>query len=572
MAEPLDRPDHLRAALGAFKSAFVAIAVFSGFINLLLLTGSFFMLLVYDRVLPSRSLPTLFGLLIFAAVLYGFQAGLDMIRSRVLARISMGMDEFVGMRIVGTLLAAPPGATSGDGMGALRDLDQVRGFMASIGPAALLDLPWMPLYILICFLFHPLIGITALVGALILIGLTVLTDTASRAPSQASARSATARNRIAEAGRRNAEALQAMGMVDTVASMWSVANQAFLNDQRKLSDVTGFYGSISKAVRMLLQSAILAVGAYLVVNQNATGGIMIAGSILMARALAPVELAISQWRSFVAARQSWKRLQGLLNAIPEASEPVELPAPKNWLRVENLSVVPPGAASFAVRDASFQLRAGNALGIIGPTASGKSSLARALVGVWAPARGSIRLDGATLDQFAPSILGRHVGYLPQDVELLDGTIAENICRFDPQAKAIDVIAAAKAAGVHDLIVHLPGGYQTVIGESGASLSGGQRQRIGLARALYRDPFLVVLDEPNSNLDTAGEEALTQAILDARTRGAIVVVIAHRPSALIGVDMILFMQDGHGGPFGPKEEVLPKILKPTPVPLRPAGAA
>jgi ATP-binding cassette subfamily C protein PrsD len=335
---------------------------------------------------------------------------------------------------------------------------------------------------------------------------------------------------------------------------------------RVASDVGGGLGALSKVLRMLLQSMLLAVGALLVINQQATAGVIIAGSILGARALAPVDLAIANWKAFIAARQGWGRLNQLLTALPAAAAPMTLDAPIHTLVVENASAAPPGEQKIVVFDVALKLEAGNGLGIIGPTASGKSSLARMLVGIWRPVRGRVSLDGAALDQWSPEGLGQHVGYLPQDVELMAGTVAQNIARFEEDADPNLVLAAARAAGVHDLIVSLPEGYGTQVGEHGAALSAGQGQRIALARALYRDPFLVVLDEPNANLDSEGDEALTQAILSVRKRNGIVVVVAHRPSAITGVDLILVMNKGRMHHFGPKDEILAKALP------RPAGAA
>jgi ATP-binding cassette subfamily C protein len=316
---------------------------------------------------------------------------------------------------------------------------------------------------------------------------------------------------------------------------------------------------------MALQSALLGVGAYLVIRQEATPGIIIAGSILGARALAPVDLAIANWRGFVGARQSWRRLNELLKRFPAEEQQLALPKPKSHISVENASIVPPGDQRVVVQEISFRMEKGSGLGIVGPSASGKSSLARIIAGVWAPVRGTVRIDGATLDQWPPSVLGKNIGYLPQDVELFSGTVTENIARFQPDPNPDDVIAAAMAAGVHELILRIPGGYEAEIGEGGASLSAGQRQRIALARALYGNPFLVVLDEPNSNLDAEGEEALTKAILSVRARGGIAIIIAHRPSALAGVDYMLVMMQGRCQAFGPKEEVLNKLRRPTAAP-------
>jgi len=503
-------------------------------INILYLTGSMFMLEVYDRVLPSRSVPTLAGLAIIAATLYGFQGVLDVLRGRILVRIGGSIDEALSGRVFEAVTRLPLQVRSSNGLQPLRDLDQVRAFLSSLGPAALFDLPWLPLYLAICFAFHWMIGTTALVGGIVLVAITLLAEALTKHPVRAAAGHGARRNVLAEAGRRNAEVLQAMGMSNRMAAIWGEANSQYMTSNRRAADVAGGLGAISKVLRVLLQSAVLGIGAYLVINQEATAGIIIASSILTARALAPVELVIANWKGFIAARQGWTRLGELMRTLPAPATPMELPRPAKSLIVEGLSVAPPGGV-IVVRDVAFRLEAGDGLGIVGPNASGKSSLARALVGAWRPARGQVRLDGAALEQWAPEALGRHVGYLPQDVELFDGTVAENISRFEPEPNAEAITRAAVAAGVDQLILRLPEGYDSPIGESGAALSAGQRQRVALARALYGDPFLVVLDEPNSNLDAEGEAALTRAILGARARGAVVVTIAHRPGALAGVD-------------------------------------
>jgi ATP-binding cassette subfamily C protein len=351
-----------------------------------------------------------------------------------------------------------------------------------------------------------------------------------------------------------------MGMSGRLAKRWMATNQNYLAGNQRTSDVAGGLGATAKVMRMTLQSAVLGVGAYLVIHQEATAGIIIAGSILSARALAPVDLAIANWKGFVAARQSWHRLNKLLGSLPAQSTPTLLQDPCKRLSVEGVSVVPPGDQKIVVQDVTFALEAGSGLGIIGPSGSGKSSLLRSLVGVWQPARGKVRLDAAALDQWSSDVLGRHIGYLPQDVELFAGSIAQNIARFDPEASSDDIIAAATDAGVHGMIVKMRDGYDTQIGEQGHVLSAGQAQRIGLARALYGEPFLIVLDEPNSNLDTEGDEALTRAVRAARERGAIVIVVAHRPIGIEGVDMLLVLNDGRMQAFGPKEAVLGQVLQ------------
>jgi PrtD family type I secretion system ABC transporter len=564
MRQPSRRPQQrseLADALAACRGAFISIGLMAGMSNILMLTGAFFMLEVYDRVLPSRSIPTLVGLVILAGGLYTAQGLLDLIRGRILVRIGGRLDEALSGRIYETIVRLPlKVGNRSDGLQPLRDLDSVRSFLSGSGPNALFDLPWLPVYLVICFAFHPYIGLAALLGAIILGIITMMTETMTRDPTRAATTFATARQSLAEASRRNAEVLTAMGMTSRIAVLWSDANTKYLASQRRASDVAGGFGSASKVLRMMLQSGVLAVGAYLVIYQLATAGIIIAGSILSARALAPVDLAIANWRGFVSARQGWKRLTDLLTLLPSQTAPMALQPPAQSVVVEGVAVVPPGSEKAAVQDASFSLQAGNGLGIIGPSGSGKSSLARILVGVWRPARGRIRLDGAALDQWSPEALGEHIGYLPQDVELLAGTVAQNIGRFSVPQDAKAVIAAATAAGVHDMIVGLPDGYETQVGESGTALSAGQAQRVALARALYGDPFLVVLDEPNSNLDAEGDEALSRAIGGVRTRGGIVVVVAHRPSAIAGVDLLLMMNQGRVQAFGPKDEVLARVLQ------------
>ena len=549
------------SALNTSRGAFWGVAAMSGLSNILMLTGSFFMLQVYDRVLPSRSVPTLVALAILAGGLFAFQGLLDLIRSRILVRIGQSLDEKLGPRLHDAVLRLPLAAgRSGEGTQPLRDLDSVRSFLSGAGPVAFFDLPWIPLYLGLCFAFHVRIGVAALVGVIVLVSLTLATEAMTRAPSQDAARLAQARHGLAETGRRNAEIVAALGMAGRFGDRWQSANATYLAGQRRLADVTGGLGAISKVLRVMLQSAVLAVGAWLVIHGEASAGIIIASSILSARALAPVDQAIAHWKNFSSARLSWSRLKKLMALLPERGEPLALPTPVATLSVEAASVAPPGSDRITVMDASFGLTAGQAMGVIGPSASGKSSLGRLLVGVWRPARGKIRLDGAALDQWSQTALGRHIGYLPQDVELMSGTVAQNIARFDKEATADQIVAAAKAAGVHDMIVGLPAGYATEVGEQGHELSAGQQQRVALARALYGDPFLVVLDEPNANLDGEGEAALTQAIETVRARGGIAIVIAHRPSALAACDQMLVMDKGRVHAFGPKDQVLARAAR------------
>lgn len=549
------------SALRDCRTAFIGVGIASALVNILYLTGSFFMLEVYDRVLPSRSIPSLIALCLLALLLYSFQGAFELIRGRMLVRIAGALDESLSGRIYRAVVKAPLKLKmQGDGLQALRDFDQVRAFLSGAGPAALFDLPWLPFYIAICFLFHPVIGLVAVGGGLILTLLTYLTNRGTQAPAKKAAEAASLRNAFAQSSQRNAEVVEAMGMSGRLTALWERRNTDFRDENRRTSDIGNGYGALSKVFRMALQSGVLAAGAVLVIEGQASPGIIIAGSILTARALAPVELAIGNWRGLVSARQSWQRLKELLKALPEAEKPLALPSPHERLSVEGLASGPPAAQRLIVSGVTFSVHAGSALGVIGPSASGKSSLARAILGVWPAYRGSVRLDGAALDQWDNDALGKHIGYLPQDVELFAGSVAQNICRFAEDATSEAIVAAAKAARVNDMILRLPNGYDTEIGEGGMALSAGQRQRVALARALYGDPFLVVLDEPNSNLDAEGEQALNEAIMNVRRRGGIVVVIAHRPSALTSVDLVLMMNEGCMQAFGPKEEVLGKVLR------------
>jgi PrtD family type I secretion system ABC transporter len=575
-----ERSSALGAALRTCRSAFVALALFSALINILTLTGSLFMLQVYDRVLPSRSVATLLGLALLTLVLFAFHGLFELMRGRIVARIGGWLDERISPQVYRAIVDLPlTSAAPADGLRPMRDLDQIRSFLAGAGPTALFDLPWLPLFLGICFLFHPWIGYTALFGAIALLILTLSTEILVKAPTRAAMQAGSARSAIAESSRKNAEVLRAMGMAGRLGAVWAEHNARYLDAQTRASDIAGGFGAVSRTARMVLQSAVLGVAAYLAIRQEVTAGVIVASSILAARALAPVELAIANWKNFVSARQAWPRLNELLRELARRKEPMTLPPPTASLVADRLAIVPPGGRHLVVTDVSFHLTSGQGLGIIGPSASGKSSLARAIVGVWRPIRGRVRLDCAALEQWSPEELGKHIGYLPQDVELFAGSVAQNIARFDPQPSFDAVIAAARAAGIHDMILLLPEGYDTEIGEDGAALSAGQRQRIALARALYGDPFLVVLDEPNSNLDAEGEQALTRAIMMVRERGGIAVVVAHRPSALAALDHVLMMQMGRMQGFGPKNEVLEKVVRQAPaggMPLRvvgePQGAA
>jgi PrtD family type I secretion system ABC transporter len=559
----------VEAALRRCRSIFLGVGLFSGVINILALTGSFYMLQVYDRVLTSRSIETLVGLTLLMALLYIANGILDFIRMRIMARVGVRIDTDLREKVFAAIQILPLRVRQGsDGLQPVRDLDQIRNFLSGMGPTAFFDIPWVPIYLGVVFLLHWMMGLFALVGALLLICMTILTEIRTSQPMKAASKSGSDRLVFGEATRRNAEVIRAMGLGPQMQAKWAELNARYLGDQLTASDAAGGIGSVSKVLRMLLQSGMLGLGAFLVVKGEVSGGAIIAASITMSRSLAPIETAIAHWRGFVSARQSYDRLVDVFRAIDqEAVDTVDLPVPRKSLTVSGLTVSPPGVQRPVVSNVSFGLEAGDGLGVIGPSASGKSSLARALVGVWLPVRlgGSVRLDGAALDQWTPEKLGPHIGYLPQAIELFDGDVAQNIARFQPDATSEEIIAAATAAGVHDMIVGLPNGYQTQIGESGQALSGGQRQRIALARALYGNPFLVVLDEPNSNLDASGDNALTIAIRAVRARKGIVIVIAHRPSALAGVDKVLAMANGQTQAFGPKDDVLRKMLQAAPPP-------
>jgi ATP-binding cassette subfamily C protein len=543
------------------RPAFLQVGVFSALINVLMLTGSIYMLQVYDRVLASRSVPTLVAISLLALLAYGLQGILDSVRARMLSRIGARFDAMLAKDVARAIVSFPlRGAPAAQVMQPARDLDSVRGFLGSTGPTALLDMPFLPLFIIAVYWLHPWLGYLAIGGALIIVALTLITEQRSKEPAGAYARSAAHRHVLSEAGRRSADAIAALGMRGAFIRRYLDSHGQHVRDGLSLSDSAAGLGAFARVVRFVLQSAVLGLGAYLAVKGEVSPGAMIAASILTSRALAPIEVAVANWKSFVAARQGYSRLKQALPALNEPERQTALPAPRKSLEAQDLTIVPPGTQTIVVAGASFTLSAGDVVGIIGPSGSGKSSLARALVGVWAPVRGAVRLDGALLTQWEPDAIGRSIGYLPQDIELFDGTIAENIARLDPEPDSASVLKAARSARAHDLIVNLPQGYETRIGEGGAALSGGQRQRIALARAFHGDPFLIVLDEPNANLDAEGDEALTAAIREAKGRGAIVVVVTHRPSGLAAANLVIAMQAGKVQAFGPRDEVLKAVLR------------
>ncbi|MBN9982553.1 type I secretion system permease/ATPase [Rhizobium laguerreae] len=551
--------NELRAAFSHCGGALLCVGAFSAVVNILGLTGSLYMLQVYDRVMPSRSVQTLVGITIIMVWLYAAYGLLDFVRLRLLVRIGNTLDRRLRRRAFEASLLLPLRmGHDGTRVQPVRDLDQIRSFVSGTGPTAFFDMPWIPVYIAFIFMLHPWLGVLATAGAAVIVLLTLVAEALGRGPGRRATESVIARSAFSDAGRRNAEIIRAMGLSVRFATFWSEQSSRFLADQRQLSDIVGFTSAMSRTLRMILQSLMLGLGAYLAIAGEATSGVIIASSIMLGRSLAPVDVAIANWRGFISARQSYGQLSRTLQGFADHGQPMALPRPHNVLSVDSLAVAAPGHQKPLIQNVTFVLRAGTALGVIGPSASGKSTLVRALVGAWPSLRGTVRLDYAALEQWDREALGRDIGYLPQDIELFDGTVAENISRFDENASPKDILAAAQAAGVDKMILLLPDGFQTRVGERGTALSAGQRQLVGLARALYGEPFLVVLDEPNSNLDSDGDDSLAIAIRGVRQRGGIVIVVAHRPSALSNVDQLMVMAAGAVQAFGPKEGVLAAV--------------
>jgi PrtD family type I secretion system ABC transporter len=555
--EKLGRGGELLAALTASKRSLISVGWFSCAINILMLAGPIFMLQVYDRVMTSGSLSTLVVLFVLTAALYGFIALFEFVRSRVVTRIGIEIDQRIGDRVFEAALRKSLGG-AGSAAGALRELDTLRTFAAGPAPMTAFDAVWTPIYMLVIFFTHWSLGIAGTLGAFVLLAVTWLSERNSRPPLAEAQKVAQRGIELAETGQRNAESIAAMGMLSAYRARWQKVNQEGLAWQVLASDRLGTMAAVSKGLRLLLQSMMLALGAWLAVRGDISAGAIIAGTIVYGRALAPVEQVIAHWRSSMKAYDSYKKLEALLAAAPPARRKVNLPPPKGVLSVEALRVAAPETKTLILSNIAFSVSPGQMLAVIGPSASGKSTLVRTLVNIWQPFSGSIRLDGAMFDQWNPEDLGRHIGYLPQDVELFAGTVRENIARFRTDVTDDDVIAAAKAAHAHDLIMALPKAYETELGAFGTYLSAGQRQRIGLARALFGAPALVVLDEPNANLDRAGDEALAAAIDGMRTRGQTVVMVSHRVQAIGKADLLLFIERGVQRAFGPRDDVM-KLL-------------
>jgi PrtD family type I secretion system ABC transporter len=542
-----------------FKRLFVYAGLFSLAINLLLLVPPLYMLQVFDRVLTSRSGETLAMLSVAAIGALLVMALLEVVRARLLAAASVALDRNLGPRVLDGLLAQTARLSGAAHLNGLRDVAALRSFLAGPGLMTLLDAPWLPFFLLVIFLFHPLLGALALAGALAMVTLAWLNERLSRGPLERAQAEARRAGRFIDASVRNAEVVNALGMLPAVTRRWQTLNDAALVEQLRAVGVGGTFAGWTKFTRQFIQIAMLAAGAYLVVTQEVTAGVMMASTILLGRALAPVETLVAGWRGMVEARSAWARLDQLLKATPVADPGTKLPAPAGKVQVEQLVFGFRAGARPVLRGISFALEPGEALGLIGPSASGKSTLARLIVGVWRPVSGAVRLDGADVSAWPREQLGPHIGYLPQDVELFGGTVAENIARLAEPDDA-EVVRAAQRAHAHEFILRLPKGYDTDIGEGGQALSPGQRQRIGLARALYGSPRLVVLDEPNADLDHDGEEALLRTLQSLKEAGVTLIVIAHRPSLLRGVDKMLVLRDGAVERFGPRAEVMERVTR------------
>ncbi|MFG1392686.1 type I secretion system permease/ATPase [Xanthobacter agilis] len=550
-------PTALDAGLHTIRPAFVTVVVFSFFINILGLNGPLYMMQVYDRVLASRNLETLVVLTVIAAFLYAIWAALEGLRARVLARAGVAFDEAVNGPVFDAVLRL---AARGPGSGQaqpLRDLETVRDFFGGAGVVSLCDVPWVPIYIVCATALHPLYGVLAVVSCLFSGIIAVLNNRATRRALEQASRASIVATAAATATFRNAEVLKAMGMAQPLRRRWRKVHDDALGWQGQAGDRGAVLVALTKFNRALVQSVVLGLGAYLAIEREISPGMMIAGSILLGRCIQPIEQAVTNWKSVVQMRSAFNRVQFLLRAAPAPEARLRLPDARGEITAETLFIRAPGRDVPVIRNLSFKLPAGSSLGIVGPTAAGKSSLARVLVGVWPAVAGSIRLDGSELAHWDEDQLGRQVGYLPQDVELFSGTVAENIARFGAPDDA-GVVGAARVAGVHEMIQRLPQGYNTQIGEGGVALSGGQRQRIGLARAVYGMPALVVLDEPNASLDPPGEMALTEALRQLKAARRTVIIISHRPAGLGQCDFILGIKDGVLQAFGPREQTLAKL--------------
>lgn len=552
-----NKNSELKEAILASKKSFIIVGFFSLFINLLMLVPPLYMLQLYDRVLTSRSEDTLIMLTLIVVVLFITMALLEIVRSKILVRVGNKLDNILSKRVFDSLFDLANKQPGKESSMPLRDLTQIRQFMTGNGLFAFFDAPWMPIYIAVLFMFHPLFGYFAIFAAIVLVILTILNEYDTKEKLQEANTMNQVSTSYVDSNLRNAEVINAMGMKANIQALWREKYYAFLNAQNEASDKAGIWSNIAKSMRMLFQSLMLGLGGYLAIQAEVSAGMMIAGSIIMGRALAPLDLIIGSWKGFSSARTSYHRLDGLLQNFPKDKEYMKLPAPEGEILLEGVVVIPPNAQQPSIRGISMKINKGDVVGIVGPSAAGKSSLARVILGLWPLAAGKARLDKADIYQWDKVDLGQYIGYLPQDIELFEGTISQNISRFS-EVDSAKVVEAAQKAGVHEMILRLPEGYDTKIGIGGASLSGGQRQRIGFARAIYNNPVLVVLDEPNSNLDDQGEAALVKAIRTLKESNTTVILITHRPSILQVTNKLAVIRDGLLEAFGDTNDVLSKM--------------
>ena len=549
-----------KIALRRLRRTLITVGLFSAMINVLMLTGPIYMLQIYDRVLSSGSVPTLQGLFMVVVILYAFLGLYQFLRSRLLSRASYSLDRSLGDPAMAFWMQESLDNQAKKVHNPIRDLSMVRNFMSSPAIQGVFDLPWIPLFLVVVFAIHPWLGYLTIAGAGVVIAAALVNQAVTKGTTDTAAQLDGSEREFLDASHRNADAIMTLGMRGAVVARWRQIHEAALAKAQEGGEWTELFSSFSRSFRMLLQSALLTVGAYLALQQQITPGMIIATSIIAGRALAPIDQVLGQWRAIARGMAAHKRLMAAFDVMPQAKQQLSLPDPKGELEVKNLiKLMPPQSHTKGrqriLNQINFSLSPGDGLGVIGNSAAGKSSLAKILIGAWRPDAGEVRLDGATLDQWPPDDLGRHIGYLPQAVEVLPGTIAQNIGRFDAASRDADIIEAAKVAGVHDMILALPDGYATVIGHHAQPLSSGQIQQLGLARALYRIPRLVVLDEPNSNLDADADEAMSLAIQILRERGSVVVVMAHRPSAISSVNKLMLLREGSVAYFGDKEETI-----------------
>lgn len=551
-ASGVPEPGPIAAAVSGCKSSLVVVGLFSALMNVLLLTGPFFMLQVYDRVLTSRSIPTLIALSALAIGLYGFYGAFEWIRTRLLSRLARRFDRAIASHAFDFTTRGSKAAMPGD---ATRDLEEAQRFLGGPAMATLFDVPWFPFYLAVVYILHPQLGMLASVGAVAMLVIAVGTQQSAKRASAEANRFIAAETKLVHAGREQAETLAAMGMGGALRGLWQMHHDTRLAAQAKAADRQAIFASVSKTLRLIMQSAALGYGSFLVLENQLSAGSLIAASIIFTRALTPLDQAISQWRSIATAHGAFGRLRARSEAASAKSVATELLLPSKTLTVSDLSVTDPAGKRKLAQGVSFELNAGDALGIIGPSGSGKSSLVKGLIGILPTAAGEVRLDGATLDQWAQDRLGSIVGYLPQSFDLLPGTIAQNIARFDAGAMSVDVLEAAQVARVHELVVGFQSGFDTEVGLGGQALSGGERQRVGLARAVYGSPFLIVLDEPNASMDRSGDDALAMTIRKLREKGSIVIVVTHRNSVLGELNKLMLVEDGQQVLFGETADVM-----------------